>query len=109
MKYILAITLLIIILICGCEKDKKYIINDPVQSVTATIETEPVPNSDDAADDPCIWIHPTDPSLSTIIGTHKKEGAGLIVYDLDGNEIQKVEDGRMNNVDLRYNFPLGGE
>ena len=109
MKNTLLITLMLILIIGGCEKEKVYIINDPIQSVAATIETEPVPSNDDAADDPCIWIHPTNPSLSTIIGTHKKEGAGLIVYDLDGNELQKVMDGRMNNVDIRYNFPLGGE
>jgi len=99
----------LVLIICSCEKEKVYTINDPIKNVTATVETEPVPSNDDAADDPCIWIHPTDPSLSTIIGTHKKDGAGLIVYDLDGNELQKVMDGRMNNVDIRYNFPLDGE
>lgn len=88
---------------------QKVIIDDPVASVQASLETTPVPSTDDAADDPCIWIHPSDPSLSTIIGTHKKEGAGLLVYDLEGNQIQNLTDGRMNNVDLRYNFPLGGD
>lgn len=58
------------------------------------------------ADDICIWIHPEDPALSVIIGTDKKRG--LDVYDLNGRQIHHVEHGRMNNVDLRYNFPLGG-
>ena len=103
------IGLLGLLLIISCSTDKTYVINDTVHPVLATMETTPVPSKDDAADDPCIWIHPTDPSLSTIIGTHKKEGAGLLVYDLEGKEIQRVPDGRMNNVDIRYNFPLGGE
>jgi myo-inositol-hexaphosphate 3-phosphohydrolase len=50
--------------------------------VAATVETEPVPHSADAADDAAIWIHPTDPSLSTVLGTDKVEGGGLGVYDL---------------------------
>jgi len=75
-------------------------------SVSATAETDPVHSGGDAADDACIWIHPTDTILSTIIATDKQ--AGLVVYDLAGNEIQFVEDGKMNNVDIRYNFPLDG-
>lgn len=73
--------------------------------VTPTLETEPVPYDGDAADDPAIWIHPTDRSQSTIIGTDKQ--GGLAVYDLDGNEIQYLSLGSINNVDVRYNFPLG--
>jgi len=78
-----------------------------VLSVTATVETTPVPNSGDAADDSAIWIHPTNPSLSTIIGTDKK--GGIAVYDLAGTELQYLPDGELNNVDLRYNFPLGAQ
>lgn len=78
-----------------------------VGEVTALVETEPVPEDGDAADDSAIWIHPTDPSQSTIIGTDKT--TGLAVYNLDGSVHQQVNNGRMNNVDLRYNFPLDGE
>ena len=74
--------------------------------VTATVETTPVPHSGDAADDPCIWIHPTDPSQSTFIGTDKM--GGIAVYGLDGAQIQYRADGNLNNVDVRYNFPLNG-
>ncbi|MBC8401053.1 MAG: phytase [Candidatus Marinimicrobia bacterium] len=107
MKYLIGF--LVIVMMISCGGTKTYIITDTVHPVKATMETAPVPSNDDAADDPCIWIHPTDPALSTIIGTHKKEGAGLLVYDLAGNEIQSVQAGRMNNVDIRYNFPLNGE
>ncbi|BCW65726.1 hypothetical protein NicSoilB4_04890 [Arthrobacter sp. NicSoilB4] len=79
-----------------------------VVQVSATVETAPIHGSGDAADDPAIWMHPTDPSKSTIIGTDKStDGRGLVVYDLSGRELFYYPDGRMNNVDVRYNFPLG--
>jgi 3-phytase len=71
------------------------------------IATEPVAMPGDAADDPAIWVHPVDPARSTIIGTNKQ--GGLYVYDLEGAVIQYLEDGQMNNVDVRYNISLGGE
>jgi 3-phytase len=78
-----------------------------VVSVTASVETAPVPDGGDAADDPAIWINPANPAESTIIGTNKR--GGLAVYDLDGKQLQYLPDGRMNNVDLRTGFPLGGK
>ena len=75
-------------------------------AVYATVETTPVLNPPDSADDIAIWIHPTDTSLSTLIGTDKK--GYLEVYDLQGNVLQRIPL-MTNNVDLRYNFPLGGE
>jgi 3-phytase len=74
--------------------------------IAATVETDPVPHRGDAADDPAIWVHPTAPAESTIIGTDKK--GGIAVYDIAGNELQYREDGDMNNVDLRDGFPLDG-
>ena len=70
------------------------------------METDAMPHTGDSADDPAVWVHPTDPSLSTIIGTDKR--GGLAVYGLDGHQLAYHPDGNMNNVDLRYNFPLGG-
>ncbi|TMC67847.1 MAG: phytase [Chloroflexi bacterium] len=58
-----------------------YAASAPVD-VTATMETAPAVNSGDAIDDPSVWVHPTDPSLSTIIDTDKRELGGLNVYDL---------------------------
>jgi 3-phytase len=72
----------------------------------ASDETDPVPPGGDA-DDPAIWVHPDDPASSTIIGTDKL--GGLAVYDLNGNEIQYLAAGDLNNVDLRDDFRLGGE
>lgn len=63
------------------------------------METEPVRGKGDAADDPAIWIHPSDPLSSLILGTDKRRG--LAVYDLSGQEVQFLPRGRINNVDLR--------
>lgn len=79
------------------------------KTVFATVETDPMPqtNNEDAADDPAIWIHPTDASLSRIVGTDKK--GGLAVYDLQGKELFYYKAGKCNNVDVRYNFTLAGD
>ena len=61
----------------------------------------------DAADDPAIWADPANPANSLIIGTDKK--AGLNLYDMQGRVIQHLPDGKMNNVDLREGFMLGGQ
>jgi 3-phytase len=79
----------------------------PLESVSPTVETDPVPNSGDAADDPAIWVNPNDPAQSAIIGANKR--GGLAVYDLSGKQIQYLPDGLMNNVDLRDGFKLGGQ
>ncbi|WNC15814.1 phytase [Brevibacillus brevis] len=75
--------------------------------VTADMETQPVQTTDDAADDPAIWVHPSNPAKSKFITTNKK--SGLIVYDLDGKEIKSYPFGNLNNVDLRYGFKLGNK
>ena len=61
-----------------------------------------------AADDPAIWVHPSDRSLSLVIGADKGGSGGLRVYTLNGAQIQVVQDGEHNNVDVRYGFALGG-
>ena len=78
----------------------------PVLShVPALRQSEPVGRHGDAADDPAIWLHPTDPALSRVLGTNKKQG--LLSYDLDGKLLQELPVGRLNNVDVRSDFALG--
>ena len=79
----------------------------PTTTVQASGETAPVPSSDDAADDPAVWVHPTDPSLSLVIGTDKNAGVGT--YNLDGTQEDFYPFGDWNNVDVRYDFLLGGD
>lgn len=75
--------------------------------VKAMVETEPVPLQGDVADDPAIWVHPTDGARSLVLGTNKK--AGLHIYNLQGNEIQRFENGRLNNVDVIQGFTFQGQ
>src|SRR5215469_6409283 len=65
--------------------------DEPVVAPRSLVETEPVPSSGDAADDPAIWIHPDDPAKSLVLGTDKK--GGLNVFDMDGKRLQIVSDG----------------
>ncbi|MCV2491112.1 phytase [Geodermatophilus sp. YIM 151500] len=67
--------------------------------VRPTVETEPVPSDGDAADDPAVWVNPDDPTRSAVIATDKK--SGLLVYDLDGSQLQYLPEGEFNNVDVR--------
>ncbi|KQX02117.1 3-phytase [Massilia sp. Root418] len=69
-------------------------------------QTEPMARLGDAADDPAIWVHPSDPSASRVLGTNKKQG--LLVYDMQGRQTQLLESGRLNNVDVRQNVLLDG-
>ena len=79
----------------------------PVASVSARVESMPARSYGDAADDPVIWANPGDPANSLVIATDKK--AGMYVYDMRGQILQFLPDGKMNNVDLRSGFRLGGK
>ena len=60
-------------------------------------------------DDMCIWVHPTDKSLSTIIASDKGYNR-IFVYSLNGSLIQNLTvPGMPGNIDIRYNFSLNGE
>ncbi len=94
----------------ACKTEKIAHINQqqkPLKAIIADAETTPVKSTDDAADDSCVWIHPKNPLLSTIIGTDKKEG--LEVYNLDGKRLYSYKLGRVNNVDIRDGFSLNGK
>ena len=59
-------------------------------------------------DDPAIWISPVSPDQSRILTTTKSEdGAGLAVFDLQGKQLQHIEAGEPNNVDVIYGFKAG--
>ena len=77
--------------------------------VAAAVSSDPVPTD---PDDPAIWLHPTDPARSVVIGTNKvaaPDGA-IVVYGLDGKIRQTVSGiDRPNNVDVEYGFRLGSE
>ncbi|MEM7115508.1 MAG: phytase [Chloroflexota bacterium] len=69
---------------------------DPVAQTTAV---------DGDADDPAIWVHPTDASKSVIIANSKS--AGIYVWNINGELLQHLPQGtRVNNVDLRGNIVM---
>ena len=71
-----------------------------IVSVKPEIETDPVENHGDAADDPAIWVNSLSPQQSRVLGTDKK--GALNSYDLSGKLLQSLPVGRVNNVDVGY-------
>lgn len=66
----------------------------------------------DDPDDPAIWVHPTDPARSLILGTNKVKAptGALVVFGLDGKIRQTVAGlDRPNNVDIEYGLSVGGQ
>ena len=62
-------------------------------------------------DDPAIWVHPTAPERSLVLGTVKVAApdGGIAVFGLDGGLRQLVTGiDRPNNIDVEYGFELGG-
>jgi 3-phytase len=92
---------------CGEAVDRDQLVYEDslaVVNVMASVETTPVDSTDDAADDPAIWVHPIDASKSLILGTDKQAGIG--VYNLAGEQVQFFAFGRPNNVDVRQDVML---
>ncbi|PSB28423.1 phytase [Stenomitos frigidus] len=84
-----------------------------LSTVAPKAETRPALLDDDVqkadADDPAIYVHPTNPASSLVI-TSVKNG-GLRVYNLSGELVQTINPGkiRYNNVDIIYGFELDGK
>ena len=75
-------------------------------AIRPAIQTEAVP---DDADDPAIWVNPTDAAKSVIVGTnkHAAPSGGLYVFGFDGKLKQRIAGlDRPNNVDIQSGFPL---
>ena len=79
---------------------------EPIIETPSLLDNE---EQDADADDPAIYLHPTDSAKSLLLTSVKN--AGLRVYDLSGKELQTINPGniRYNNIDLQYNFQLGSE
>ncbi|MFA8451449.1 MAG: phytase [Bacteroidales bacterium] len=103
---------LLILLLFSCEnpnnggQSSKNSLDKPKDfyKVAADGETTPVPHVGDAADDPVLYVNVTDPDNSIIYGSDKKGGIGS--YRLNGKQILFQELGKINNIDIRYNFPI---
>jgi 3-phytase len=91
--------------VIACKDDKLA----PVapNAVKPTIVTTALPHD---TDDPSIWIHPTDPSKSIIVGTDKDTDGALYAFDLNGKITAKSEVlKRPNNVDIAYGLIIDGK
>jgi myo-inositol-hexaphosphate 3-phosphohydrolase len=79
------------------------------RSVLNDVEPEDAPRGARLgdADDPAIWVHPTDTGKSVVICALKD--GGIDVYDLDGELLQEIapDDVRYNNVDVAQGVRLG--
>src|SRR6056297_2507633 len=75
--------------------------------LAADLETKPVQAApeEDAADDPAIWVNWADKSKSIIFGTNKIETGGIYAYNLAGQQLAYYQLGRINNIDVTYDFP----
>lgn len=93
-----------LLLLSACAKDEPPVAAIPlVKPVAETAPGLPDSGVKGDADDPAFWLHPDDPGKSLVITAVK--GAGLRVYDLSGNLVQRIDavpDGRYNNVDVAY-------
>ncbi len=76
-------------------------------AVQPSLSTAPVQSF---SDDPAIWIHPTDPAQSLILGTDKGTypNGGIFVWNLDGSQQQRVNESHPNNVDVAYGMRVAG-
>ncbi len=75
-----------------------------VRAVPPAVETAPMVGAGDQADDPAIWVSDSPDQVSLILGTNKDEG--LHVYNLDGTELQFLDVGAINNVDIRGRYAV---
>lgn len=92
----------------GGDSSQPFPTPTPATLITAHRFTDAVT---DDADDPAIWLHPTDPARSLIIGTNKVAAptGALVVFGLDGRIRQTVAGiDRPNNVDIEQGVSING-
>ncbi|MGS0676243.1 phytase [Shewanella sp. 125m-1] len=78
-----------------------------IKEVPTAVESDISDRSGDTMDDPAIWVHPTMPEKSRVLGTNKRWG--LLSFSMQGEQLQAIGAGRVNNVDIRQQVLLGGE
>lgn len=81
--------------------------SDNIIEIPAWVESAPSDRPGDTMDDPAIWVHPTEPEKSLVLGTNKRWG--LLSFNMRGEQVQALASGRINNVDLRQQVMLGGK
>ena len=110
-----------ILLIAWVQVMSVCICGTPAPGAMPLVETIDMNGSGDNADDMCLWLHPTDPSRSVILGSNKSEdgNGGVYSFDLSGGRSGGAaswgvgtwfdQEKKINNVDVSYNFQAGAE
>ncbi|PKG56854.1 phytase [Shewanella sp. Choline-02u-19] len=81
--------------------------NELIKEIPTAVESDISDRAGDTMDDPAIWIHPTTPEKSRVLGTNKRWG--LLSFSMQGEQQQAIGAGRVNNIDIRQRVLLGGE
>jgi len=106
-----ALHLFVVLYFVACTISKRGITTQDVvnKEVQPAVITEKTPND---TDDPAIWINPTEPSKSLVLGTDKGDTTGgIYVFDLAGKIDHKksvLHLKRPNNIDIEYGFNYNG-
>jgi 3-phytase len=79
--------------------------NESPVSTNVAARGQTTPSEQDAASDVAVWLHPSDPGRSLVLGAGGS--AGLEVYALDGKRLQRIGDIQADFVDVRYGMALG--
>lgn len=104
------LTILVVFLAVGCNSQLDETItpdDTPVAEKITVAVAETAPSYTGEANDPAILLNPDDPAASLVLGS-AGEG-GIEVYALDGSRVGGSRTRASTFVDVRYNFPLGGD
>lgn len=86
-------------------KGQNYVLAQTVYPYTVSYQGSGAIDQDDMA----VWVHPTNPSSSIMVGSDKFANI-VFTYTMSGQQIQKFTDvGQPGNIDIRYNFRLNGQ
>lgn len=89
-------------------KNLTAIFNQSVNSVTVSPAASTVGSPGGEAEDAAIWVHPTDPARSVVIGAYR--AGWVMVWNMQGVELQRIDQGTtVKYVDVRYNVQMGAE
>ncbi|RMD77085.1 MAG: phytase, partial [Lentisphaerae bacterium] len=78
-----------------------------IPRIQASGETAPTLGRGKAACGIAICLHPSDPARTMLVTADRS--IGLLTYNLEGGQIEVVRSGRVNSVDVCYNFPYQEE